>query len=371
MSFSIIGTGSAAPSQTKTNDELAQVMDTSDAWIREKTGIEQRLLLGGETITDLAEAAARQALKDSDTDARTLDLIICATVTGEYITPSMACIVQRRIGATCPAFDISAACAGFLYAWEVALGYFQRKPDSRILIIGAEGLSRLIDWNDRSTAVIFGDGAGAVVLGAGDGLKAIHLNARGDETALYAKYQRGNCPFSQQAANSGPAGREQSRADNGGQIKASDRIEADGRIDETQPSRGSAAQIQTSGEENTFLHMEGQRVFQFAVSSMCRDLKHIARQAGIAFEDIDYVLPHQANQRIIDYAISRLPIAKEKYLCNIKRRGNTSAAAIPILLDEFYRKGQFAPGDMLAFSAFGAGLTSAAAILRWDKSASK
>jgi len=319
MSFSIIGTGNQAPSQRISNEDLARIMDTSDQWIRSKTGIGERRILGEETITDLAVGSALAALEDAGVTPGELDLIICATVTSDYGTPSLACVLQRRIGARCPAFDINAACTGFLYAWDVALGYFTRKQDSKILVVGAEAPSRLVDWNDRSTAVIFGDGAGAVVLGEGDGLKAIHLNARGDETALFAKARAGNCPF-------------------------------------RRPEDG-----------DTFLHMEGQRVFQFAVSSMCRDLKNIVRQAGMQLEDVDYVLPHQANQRIIDYAVSRLPLAREKYLGNIEYRGNTSAAAIPILLDECRRAGRFHKGDVLAFTSFGAGLTSAAAIAVWDR----
>ncbi|MBO4991374.1 MAG: ketoacyl-ACP synthase III [Firmicutes bacterium] len=332
MSFSIIGTGSKAPSQVKTNDDLARIMDTSDEWIRSKTGIRERRILGEETITDLVVESSLLALEDAGVQPKELDLIICATVTPDYITPSMGCVLQRRIGAVCPAFDISAACAGFLYAWDIADGYFARKLDSKILVVGAEAVSKLVDWRDRTTAVIFGDGAGAVVLGRGNGLKAIRLNNRGDETALFARYQKGNCPIR--------------RSQNGETAGHTTTPEADA---------------------DTFLHMEGQKVFQFAVSSMCRDLKNIAKQAGMELEDVDYVLPHQANQRIIDYAISRLPLAPEKYLGNIAYRGNTSAAAIPVLLDEFRRKGQFRKGDILAFTSFGAGLTSAAAILEWDK----
>lgn len=319
MSFSIIGTGSKIPSQRKTNDELAEVMDTNDRWIRSKTGIRERRLLGEETLSDLAEASALLALEDAKVLPRELDLIICATVTSDYVTPSLACVIQQQIKAVCPAFDVNAACTGFLYALDVACGYFARKKDSKILVIGAEAVSKLVNWNDRSTAVIFGDGAGAVVLGEGNGLKAIHLNARGDEAVLFARSQQGNCPF-------------------------------------------------RDGEKgDSFLHMQGQKVFQFAVSSMCRDLKQIAKQAGIALEDVDYVLPHQANQRIIDCAIDRLPLAAEKYLGNIACRGNTSAAALPILLDEFHRKGRFQTGDILALASFGAGLTSAAAIVIWDR----
>ncbi len=330
MSFSIIGVGSAAGSVVKTNDELSKVLDTSDEWIYSKTGIRSRHLLGEETLTDLAVQAAEKALLNSGVSAEQLDLIICATVTSDYITPSMASVLQSRIGATCPAFDISAACAGFLYALDIADGYFIRRPDSKILIIGAEAVSKMANWKDRSTAVLFGDGAGAAVLGKGNGLKAVRLTTKGDYSPLYARSQKGNCPFR----------------------------EPDKEIPEL-PADGFAG--------NTYLHMEGQKVFQFAVSAMCSDLKYIVEKAGLTFEDIDYVLPHQANQRIIDYAISKLPIPKEKYLGNITHRGNTSAAAIPTMLDEFSRRGQFKKGDILAFASFGAGFVSAAAILEWDK----
>lgn len=319
MSFSIIGVGSKTPTRRISNEELAGIMDTSDKWIRSKTGIRERGILGEESLIDLAQAAALAALEDAGASPKELDLIICATVMGDYVTPSMACILQGRLGARCPAFDINGACSGFLYAWDIALSYFTRKKNSKILVVGAEALSRLVDWKDRSTAVIFGDGAGAVLLGEGNGLKAIQLNARGDETALFAKVRRGNCPF------------------------------------------------HSPKEDDSFLHMEGQRVFQFAAASMCRDLKYIAQKAGMRLEDVDYVLPHQANQRIIDYAISRLPLSPERYLGNIACRGNTSAAAIPILLDEACKEGRFCKGDVLAFTAFGAGLTSAAAIAVWDK----
>lgn len=332
MSFSIIGVGSAVGSLIKTNDDLSQILDTDDEWIYSKTGIRRRHLLGGETLTDLACDAAEKALADSGIRAEELSLIICATVTADYITPSMASIVQRRIGAVCPAFDIGAACAGFLYGIDIAAGYFLRDPDSKILLIGAEAVSKMANWHDRSTAVLFGDGAGAVILGKGNSLKAVHLTTKGDDTPLYAKSQKGNCPYREEPA----------QAENSAQCTA-----------------GFAG--------DTYLHMAGQKVFQFAVSAMCRELEEVVRQAGIRWEDIDYVLPHQANQRIIDYAVSRLPVPREKYLGNISDYGNTSAASIPIMLDEFGRKGILKDGALLAFVSFGAGMVSAAALMEWQK----
>lgn len=324
MSFTILGTGSAAPSLCKTNDDLAAIMDTSDEWIVSRTGIRQRYLLGeDETVTDLACAAARRALADAGITAAELDLIICATVTGDYITPAMACLVQEDLGARCPAFDVGAACTGFLYALDVADGYFARKRIRHALIIGAEAISKIADWTDRSTAVLFADGAGAVVLGEGDDLLAVRLTTRGRREVLYAEHVKGNCPFR----------------------KAAD------------PEK----------EMKHYLAMDGQEVFRFAAAAMVRDLKYVMKQAEIVPEDVAYVLPHQANRRIIDFAISRLDIEAKRFLINIDKRGNTSAAAIPILMDEARRAGYFQKGDILLLTAFGAGLTTAACALRWGK----
>lgn len=329
MSFTILGTGSAMPSLCKTNDDLAQVMDTNDEWIRTRTGIEQRYLLGEETVTDLACGAAEKALEDAGIGARDLDLILCATVTGDYITPSMACLVQERLGACCPAFDVNAACTGFLYAMDVAAGYFVRGRARHVLVIGAEAISKITDWEDRSTAVIFADGAGAVILGEGSDLLAARIGAKGNCRALYAENVKGNCPFRGKSGS--------------------------GDIEKVKLVR-----------EN-YLYMDGQEVFQFAAASMIRDLKYIMKDAGITEKDVAYVLPHQANRRILDFAMSKLKIDDDRFLVNIDKRGNTSAAAIPILLDETNRKGVFKKGDILLFTSFGAGLTTAAMAMRWSK----
>lgn len=320
MSFTVLGTGSAAPSLCRTNDDLAKIMDTSDEWIKSRTGIAQRYLLGeNETITDLACEAAGKALENAGLPASELDLILCATVTGDYITPAMACLVQERLGASCPAFDVGAACTGFLYALDVADGYFARGRAQHVLVIGAEAISKIADWEDRSTAVLFADGAGAVVLGEGEDLLAMRITARGRHEVLYAEHVTGNCPF------------------------------------------------RPAEKPRNYLVMDGQEVFRFAAASMVRDLKYVMKQAGIAPEQVAYVLPHQANQRIIDFAISKLDIAGDRFLMNIDRRGNTSAAAIPILMDEANRAGRFQAGDLLLLTSFGAGLTTAACALRWGR----
>lgn len=307
MSFSILGTGSALGSIVKTNDDLAKYLDTSDQWIKSKTGIEERRFLGEETLMDLAEKAAIEALEMSNVTSEKLNLIICATISSEYKSPSLACIIQKRLKAKCPAFDVGAGCSGFIYALDVADAYFARNDDMKILVIGADAVSRILDKKDRSTAVLFGDGAGACVLGKGNGLKAITTNARGNIDYLFVPDKDGE-----------------------------------------------------------FLHMQGQKVFQFAVSTMMRDIKKVLKIAGLENDDIDYYLPHQANMRIIDFAIEKLNVNGEKFLTNMQKIGNTSAASIPILLDENVRNGKIKKGNTLVMSAFGAGLTSASLVINWE-----
>ena len=320
MSFTIMGTGSGKPSLCKTNEDLVKIMDTNDEWIKTRTGISERYVCGEESVTDLACAAAEDAMNDAGISVKDLDLILCATISGDYITPSMACLVQERIGATCPSFDINAACSGFLYALDVAAGYYERKRVKNVLVIGAEQMSKLADWTERSTSIIFADGAGAVVLGEGEDFLSSQIASKGNHKVLYAENVKGNCPFTQQAPDN----------------------------------------------FNNYLSMDGQEVFKFASVSMARDLKRVMKEANLIGKDIAYVLPHQANRRIIDFAISKIPeIPSERFLVNIDKRGNTSAASIPILLDEYNKLGTFKDGDILLMSAFGAGLTTAACAIRW------
>ncbi len=321
MSFTIIGTGSAYPSCVKTNDDLSKLVDTSDEWIKTRSGISRRHICTEETITDLSVKAALSALENAGISAQELDLIICTTVRGDYFTPSLACLVQMHINAKCPAFDVNGACTGFIYALDVALGYFARKKAKKILVISAETMSKMIDWTDRATCVLFGDGAGAVVLSEGDDLLSIKLTADGNDKMLLIPSVEGDCPYS----------------------------------------------LHKENKKNSYISMQGQEVFKFAVNAICADLKDVIEEANLTEEDIDYVLLHQANIRIIESAKNKLNISKEKYLVNIEEYGNTSSATIPILLDESNKNNLFKKGDILAFSAFGGGLTTGACIIRWNK----
>jgi 3-oxoacyl-[acyl-carrier-protein] synthase III len=317
MSFNIIGTGSAYPACSKTNEELSQFVETSDEWITTRTGIKSRHISTSESMTEIAAEAGRLALENASVRAEDLDLIICATIRGDYITPSLACMVQKELGATCPAFDLNAACTGFIYALDVALGYFARKKAKKILVIAAEIMSKLVDWKDRSTCVLFGDGAGAAVLTEGDALLSIKIGANGSKDFLKIDSSAGNSPFAD------------------------------------------------AGELNPFLEMNGKEVYKFAVASMCGDLEQVIREAGLTQQDIDLVLPHQANMRIIETAKAKLEIPAERYRTNIARFGNTSSASIPILLDELNRAGELEEGKTLALAAFGGGLTTGACVIRW------
>lgn len=321
MSFTILGTGSALPERIVTNEELSRMVDTSDDWIRSRTGIGQRRVCSNESLTDLAYQAALQALEDSLCQANELDLIICATISADYATPSLACVLQMRLGARCPAFDVNAACSGFLYGLDIAAGYFARNPQQKILLVGADAMSKLVDWQERSTCVLFGDGAGAAVLGPGDDLLTIQLGAKGDIAPLYVPNGWGNSPFYQAKEH----------------------------------------------HQTSYLVMDGQEVFRFAVTSMVQTVEQVLQRAGVRKAEIAYLLPHQANIRIIDAAVSRLKLPQEKCLTNIALRGNTSAACVAILLDEQNRAGRFQKGDLLVLTAFGGGLTTGACILRWNK----
>ncbi len=318
MSFTIKGTGSSYPKRVVTNDDLASVVDTSDEWIRTRTGISERRICTDETLSDLVFEAGKAALEDAGLKADEIDLIICSTIRADTITPSMACILQERLRATCPAFDINAACSGFIYAMDVAIGYFARGKAKNILIVSAEAMSKLVDWTDRATCVLFGDGAGAVLLSEGEDLLSIKTTATGRDL-LFIPNVEGNSPFSEQV------------------------------------------------ESEPYLAMKGQEVFKFAVNAICDDLKDVIHEAGFQESDIAHVLLHQANQRITNTAKKCLKIDPDKYHENIDRFGNTSSATIPVILDEINKAGKLSNGDLLAMSAFGGGLTTGACVIRWNK----
>lgn len=318
MSFRILGTGSFLPQKVLTNDDLSHMVETSDEWITKRVGVKERRVCTTETNTDMGVAAALAALEDSGVKPEELDLIIGATISADTISPGLAGMVQNRIGAACPCFDMNAACPGFLFALEVADGFFVKKTVKKVLVVSAERMSGLIDWTDRSTCVIFGDGAGAAVLGEGDNYLASELHTAGGDDVISIPTWWNNSPFYEH------------------QLKQNK------------------------------VNMAGQETYKFAVSSMVRDIQSVMAKAGITGEQVKAVIPHQANYRIINEARRRLPeIAPEKFLINIQRCGNTSSASEPILLDEANRQGILQPGDYVVLSAFGGGLSSAASVVRW------
>ena len=317
MSFRIIGTGSALPACRITNDDLSNLVDTSDEWITTRTGIRERPILTTESVTEIAVAAARNALENSGISPADLGYIVCPTLGGDYMTPSLACVVQMELQANCPAVDVNGACSGFLYALDVADGIFARGKARYVLVLAAERLSRILDWSDRSTCVLFGDAAAAVVLEAGDALHYLEVTARGN-LCLASPLAPGSCPY-------------------------------------TEPDTRKPG-----------LLMKNREVYAFAVNTICSSLKKAAEETGISMEETDYFFLHQANLRIIETARKKLGLPEEKFPVNIQKYGNTSSASIPLPLDEWNRAGKLKKGQHLVLCAFGAGLTTGLAALDWD-----
>lgn len=313
----ILGTGSVLPEKVVTNDDLTAFLDTSDEWISTRTGIRERHVMSTETLSGMGGEAARRALENAGLGADELDMIICTTLQGETVTPGLSCQIQKEIGASCPCVDLNAACAGFLYALDMADAYISCGKAKKVLVVSAEELTRMADWTDRSTCVLFGDGAGAAVFGAGEGVMATRLTTNSNTDVLYAYPTPGNNPF------------------------------------------------RTEKHPFVPLQMAGQEVYKFAVSTSSDDIRKVAEQAGVEIDQIDYFVLHQANFRIVDAVRHRMKVEPERFPHNIERTGNTSSASVPILLDELNRSGALKPGQILALSAFGAGLSTGACILRW------
>ena len=315
----IIGTGSAHPTCKVTNEMLEQFLETSDEWITERTGIKERLVISSEKLEDLAVIAANKALEDANLTAADIDYIICSNVVNEYVTPALSCIIQGKLGATCPTVDINAACAGFLFALDMADDKINAKKAKNILIVCAEEPSRMVSWQNRSTSVLFGDGAGAAVVTEGDELKAIRLTTSSLAEVLYYQRKLEPTPYITKEENFEP------------------------------------------------LVMRGREVFKHAVTSSCRDIRKLLNQTGLQAEDIKYYVLHQANRRIIDSIRNFLGVDEERVPHNVERYGNISSAALPALLDELNRAGKLQKGDKLVFSAFGAGFTTGACVIEWAK----
>jgi 3-oxoacyl-[acyl-carrier-protein] synthase-3 len=325
----IVGTGSAVPERILSNRDLEKMVETSDEWILSRTGIrERRMIAEGQQNSDLATEAALKALEASGIDVHDVDHIFVATVTPDRILPSMACTVQQKLDASHAAcLDINAACSGFLYGLQIAQSLIQSGASDTVLLIGAETLTRIVDFEDRNTCVLFGDGAGAAVLrpcDPGTGVLSVKLGADGGQGDML-----------------------------------------------TVPAGGSErpATHETVSARDHFIKMRGNELFKYAVRAMEQISRDALAEAGRSAEELVALIPHQANQRIIDATAERLGIPKEKVVMNIERFGNTSAASVPILLDEVVRSGMIKDRDLIELVAFGGGVTWGAGVVEWNPKA--
>jgi 3-oxoacyl-[acyl-carrier-protein] synthase-3 len=322
---SIIGTGSYAPEKILTNEDLSRMVDTSDEWITTRTGIkERRIAAKDETTSDMAAHAAQKAMEQASISAEEIDLILVATATPDMVFPATACFVQTKIGAKNAAcLDVSAACAGFLFAVEIAQQFITSHTYDTVLVIGADKLTAITNWKDRNTCVLFGDGAGAAILGH-----------RGDSHGVISTY-----------------------------------IGSDGEFSDIlfMPGGGTKTPITPENAHLNLqtIHMSGKEVYKQAVTAMLAAAKKALDQAGLSVDDIACVIPHQANLRIIEAIGERLGIPREKVFVNVDRYGNTSAAAVAIALDEANRSGRIKAGDYVLMVVFGGGLTWASTIIQW------
>jgi len=311
MSYSrIVGTGSYLPPRVMDNEEFARRLETSDAWIRERTGIARRHIADEkQASSDLALEASRAALSAAGVKAEEIDLIVVATSTPDFVFPSTACLLQAKLGVKgCAAFDVQAVCTGFIYALATADSFIRSGMNKKALVVGAEVFSRILDWNDRGTCVLFGDGAGAVVLAAGakPGVHASVLRADGSHAEMLSV-----------------------------------------------PGNVSRGRIVGS----PFLQMNGQGVFKFAVRVLEESARETVAAAGMRLADIDWLIPHQANVRILEATARKLEMPREKLVVTVDHHGNTSAASVPLALDEFVGKGTIRPGDRLLLQGVGGGFT--------------
>lgn len=311
MNAGVLGLGRYIPERILTNADLEKMVETSDEWIRTRTGIQERHIADDDTNTShMAHYAAVNALKDANLHAEDLDMILVATVTGDYGFPSVACMIQDSLGAkNAVAMDLSAACAGFIYGMVMAKQFIEAGTYKNILVIGVEKLSKITDWTDRNTAVLFGDGAGAAILGPVSEDKGIlSFDLGSDGTGAKHLFQ-----------------------------------------------------------DNDHIYMNGREVFKFAVRQMGESSLKVVEKAGLTKEDVDYLIPHQANIRIMEASRERLGLPKEKMAVTVHKYGNTSSSSIPIALVESYEEGKLKDGDIIVLVGFGGGLTWGAVALRWGK----
>lgn len=320
MTTRIIGTGHFVPEHIVTNDDLAQFLDTSDEWIKERTGIRRRHIDTGMGTTAMAAEASRRAIENAGISPKEIDLIIAATSTADEIFPNTAAMVQREIGndrAAC--YDLNAACTGFIYGLNTAHAFISSHMAKTVLVVGSETMSRTVDWEDRSTCILFGDGAGAAVVAADDaGIEAVIMGSDGRK----------------------------------GEIIACD-------------GRPAQSRWMSQAPRNPYMVMNGQEVFKFAVKKVPETIAQLLSQAGVGAEEVRHYILHQANERIIASVAKRLHVPMERFPINLGEYGNTSAASVPILLDELNRNGALKRGDRVVLAGFGAGLTWGATLMTW------
>jgi 3-oxoacyl-[acyl-carrier-protein] synthase III len=322
---SIIATGSYVPERILTNRELEQIVDTTDEWIRTRTGIgERRIAAADEATSDMATKAALAAMGQAGVEAKEIDLIIVATVTPDMFFPATACWVQKKLGAVRAAcFDISAACSGFLYAMEIAQQFISTHVYNTVLIVGADKLSSIVNWSDRNTCVLFGDGAGAAILrnrGASHGVVATHMGSDGEfAEILFMPGGGSRCPIT----------------------------------------------AENIGQQLNTIKMQGKETYKQAVTAMSEAADRALEAAGLKYDEIACVIPHQANMRIIEAIAHRMRLPIAKFYVNLEKYGNTSAAAVAIALDEAHRAGRFKVGDYILLVVFGGGLTWASSVIQW------
>jgi 3-oxoacyl-[acyl-carrier-protein] synthase III len=325
MGTVILGTGSSLPKRIMTNKDLEAIVDTDDAWIHSRTGIKNRRIGGaGEQTHELAAAASREALKMAGLSAEELDIIVVGTISSHMLMPSSACFVQMELGATNAfAYDINAACSGFIYGLDMADKYIRAQHNKKILVIGAETLSSRLNWNDRNTCILFGDGAGAAVLGHSDDKERGVIGSNHRSDGRLWKLLHMHAPPS------------------------------------TNPD------LEVMDNTGSHIIMEGREVFKYAVRAMEDSVRGLLQQENISMDSIKLFIPHQANMRILNNLLDRLGFPEEKVFFNVSEYGNTSAASVPIALDEAHRQGLFTNGDIILLCAFGGGFTWGASLIKW------
>lgn len=315
----IIGTGRAHPAKVVTNAMLEKFLDTSDEWIVERTGIKERKLISNERLEDMAAKASLLAIEDAGLKPKDIDYIICSNVVNEYITPSLSCIVQGAIGAECACVDVNVACSGFVYALDMADDRIKSGKAKNILVLAAEEPTRMVDWSDRATCVLFGDGAGAVVVTEGDGYLGSRLEAKSMTDCLHYVRCLEPTPYITKEESSAP------------------------------------------------MYMNGRQVFKTAVMLSSRDINALLAEQGLQPKDVKYYVLHQANMRIIEAVAKQMDLDLSYFPHNVEYCGNTSSASVALLLDELHRDGKLQRGDKLIMSAFGAGFTTGTCLIEWTK----